>query len=228
VSDCNKSFAEQFQGLKNRSDEKVRVTILDQTSAYLKDKLIGASGVYFYEDENGVSGHQYIAAVDLDYLDNRYLSQIEPHEILNFDIGAGVHNGFVRKDLLNGHSCLNYPDKKISQSQWSAMVSQDYVSGETNLFVRWASEQSSSGVGVFNVQYKSYAEGDLITNYPDNIVSGYHDGYLRINELKLNIPIGTLNDENQVFVRITRLGNVPEDTLGDLKIFGVSIKFNRI
>lgn len=241
-TDCNKTFPELFhEALANIcflgsvsgvspdvSDRRVAVTDSDPTSSVLIDKLIGVSGIDF-DVQSGVSGEVYVASLDLEFLDDRYVNQVE--NVLSFELNAGAHNGHVRpaRRIGDGFESLIYPNHLRPSSSWNISIPKNFFPGETSVSIKWTHLDSVSGIALFDVKYNSVGVGELISSSQGEMASGVSDGTaLKVYESTIDIVSGFVEKDDTFMLKITRLGNSIVDTLDDdVDVLDVSLKFKQ-
>jgi hypothetical protein len=235
--DCNKSFARNFQGLiqdvcylKDIAlvDKFVRVSEDDTGSGYLSDKLIGVSGISFFELPYGVSGHTYVASLDVNFFDNRYFYQ--PSTIL-LGLNEGNVNGYVYYNRISEFNIqsLSFKNCGNGSSSWNFRVPYDFSDDKnTNISLRWAVNDSVSGIVLFNIKYNSISVNNLVGMFYEEIVSGIGDGVaLKMNEVTLNINSSFITTEDEFFIKVTRLSNHVNDSIdGPVELLGINFNYN--
>lgn len=239
-TDCAKTFAEQFQDALadicllgsvsgGSLDRNVSVSPTDPNSSTLINKLQGTSGINF-DVISSVSGQIYQASLDLQFLDDRYENQTE--NVLTFPLNGGIHNGHVVPNfcLDGGFESLRYPDSVRPSSSWNTIIPKDFMSGISTLNLKWTHKDSVSGIVLFDVKYNSVSSGDIISLNYNEVVSGFSDGVpLKLYETEIDIASGIIERDDVFILKLTRLGNMPQDNLNTpIELIGVSLKYREV
>jgi hypothetical protein len=232
---CANSFAREHQGLlddvcylKNFAivDKFVRVSPDDPISGYLGDKLVGVSGIDFYE-ATGVSGHVLVATLDYNLLDARYGGL---KQTISLGLNSGVHNGYVSYNRLsNNIQSLSYNICGNPVSSFNFQVPINFDSGKAAaLKIRWTTTEDVSGTAIFNIEYNSVGIDTQLNLFQSEIVSGISDGIaLKMHEINLVLNTFIMNPEDQFLLKIQRLVDSPSDSVAaPLEIVGISIDYN--
>lgn len=239
--DCSQTFAEQFQELladvcflanvsgttPDLFDRRVAVSISDPSPSTLDSKLEGTSGIYFFVDY-GVSGQTYKAALDLQFLDDRYSNQTQ--NVLNLGLNSGTHNGHVipSRCLDGGIQSLVYPSEVRGSSSWNQIIPKDFYPGQTELNIKWVETNSVSGVTVFKIEYNSIGTGEIISLPYEDYVTGIADGIDgKVHTESIEIVSGIIIAQDIVTLKLTRMGDSISDTLdAPVNIVGISLVYD--
>lgn len=232
--DCNKSFAEEHQGLiedvcflKNIAfaDIFVRTSESDPTSGYLSEKIVGTSGLTIVEETNGVSGNFLSIGFDLNFLDDRYIFQNDT--LINFPLNGGIRNGKTCLELLDGIESIRLSQFGIPLISWNTKIPNYYNGSSLALSIDWTAKESVSGYVFFEIDYNSVASNEILDMIYSSSVSGFFDGTInKMINTKIDLP-NIFDKEDQFLLKLTRQSQNINDTLDtSVNLIGVSLIYN--